>query len=400
MLFYNINICLILRNKCDNATLAGRALACSYLETALIAAGIARVREVMTHRVISKPPNVLLYQPEKDTTSLEYLRVKKSLERCLTPECYTIYPLGEEDILKDFPWKDNCRLLVLPPVTESVPCVSDNLIGQLPSRVIEKFLTFLQSGGTILSLHPHLNQFLGLPPLKTSPPPAQDGELRGGNADAGTEDEGMVEVCLEGGDVFQFSCLVSNTLNKKYDSEDVYLDSPLSNFILGGENLSFFLPKMNCEEDNINSSDKRNLFKLSPIRSGDQSPHGTKIPCIRKINFTNNGCAVISSFDFLPVLQTGMELELQLNLSQGVPYRKQLLISLLRGLGLECSEGKPPEITSTYLLCSDKVRLLACTCHVTSYNITPSLHVRAEGGMKTNTSMCVIDHTHSTHSKV
>lgn len=302
----------------------------------------------------SKPPNLLIYHPDKDTTSEVFLRVKKSLELCLTPEHYVIYPLGLDDVLHHSPWKDNCKLLVVPAATGDAAHKSHDLPGRLSPRLVEEFVTYVQSGGSLLSLQPDLSQFLGLsslPALNTVLSSQGEG-LKGENVASSCEgDECTVVVCEEGRENYQFSCLVPNSCHSSYNSEDVYLETPLSDSILGHSDLSFFHLRHEWNKKSIK------IISEQLIQSCDPSPDDVKIPCMQKIKFINRGCAVISGFDLLPILCTGMELELLLRLSGGMSQRRQLLTSLLRGFGLECSEERLPDLTHTFLLCSDKVRV-------------------------------------------
>ena len=60
-----------------------------------------------------KPPNVLVLQSLKDSTTQEFSRIRDALESCLTPERYVVYPLGVDEVQQRSPWQDNCRLLLV-----------------------------------------------------------------------------------------------------------------------------------------------------------------------------------------------------------------------------------------------------------------------------------------------
>ncbi|XP_078265807.1 biotin--protein ligase isoform X3 [Rhinoraja longicauda] len=87
-----------------------------------------------------KPPNVLIYVGSNYSQYLtKFQQVKSILMDCLDNDRYAIYPLLEEQILKE-PWADNSLLLV-------VACdkpVSEQINGQ--------FMSYLSKGGKILGL--------------------------------------------------------------------------------------------------------------------------------------------------------------------------------------------------------------------------------------------------------
>ncbi|XP_032888335.1 biotin--protein ligase isoform X2 [Amblyraja radiata] len=87
-----------------------------------------------------KPPNVLIYVGSNYSQYLtKFQQVKSILIDCLDNDRYAIYPLLEEQILKE-PWADNSLLLV-------VACdkpVSEQMNGQ--------FMSYLSKGGKILGL--------------------------------------------------------------------------------------------------------------------------------------------------------------------------------------------------------------------------------------------------------
>ena len=298
---------------------------------------------------VPKPPNVLIYHPDKDSTNEGFLRVKQSLELCLTPERYVIYPLGLDDILQYSPWKENCKLLVIPPTTQSGPCGSHDHSSELSPRVVEEISRYTQSGGSILSLHSHLNSFFGFP----FSPFSKVGETD----NVKPEDEHCtVEVCEEL-QKYQFPSLVSSS-SRNYALGNVFLDVPLSDSVVENADVAFLVNKLKWDEANNNQSNNKRQdipSRIQPSNRLNLLVSADLVPCVRKVVFKNEGRATLANVDFLPVLPTGIELESLMHLSRGVAQRKQLLSSLLSWFGMECSKEKLPDLSHTYLLCSDKV---------------------------------------------
>ncbi|XP_072901022.1 biotin--protein ligase [Hemitrygon akajei] len=87
-----------------------------------------------------KPPNVLIYVGSHCSQNLmKFQQVKSVLMDCLDNDMYAIYPLQEEQILKE-PWTDNSLLLV-------VAC--DKPVSEQINR---QFMNYLSKGGKILGL--------------------------------------------------------------------------------------------------------------------------------------------------------------------------------------------------------------------------------------------------------
>ena len=94
---------------------------------------------------------------------------------------------------------------------------------------------------------------------------------------------------------------------------------------------------------------------IQPSNQSNLLVSADSVPCVHKVVFKNEGCAILANVDFLPVLPTGKEQESLMHLSCGFAQRKQTLSSLLSLFGMECSKEKQPDLLQTYLLCSDKV---------------------------------------------
>ncbi len=313
-----------------------------------------------------KPPNVLVYQSDKDPTSKEFLRVKESLESCLTPERYVIYPLGDDDIIHHAPWKDNCRLLVLPPplppphATEHAHN-SITTATTLSSRVIEEVLMFAHRGGHLLSMQPELNAILGLISVRSSLIGKEVGEDSEQVLRAYCRDEVCSVEMSHSNDGMEwshrFSALVPNSDRSIVDrSDSVYLDGlPLKQLVLSSADKAFLVPlewnaDMNFLERNMNQSNNNDTDQ-----SEDPFPDLPNLLCVREVTLASSGRAVLSSVDLLPSLPEGLSLSPLLRLKGDVALRGRFLSELLKGLGLECSEEKLPELTHTYLLASEQV---------------------------------------------
>lgn len=255
----------------------------------------------------------------------------------MTPERYVIYPLGSDDIITHTPWKDNCKLLVLPPVSGSSQHDSPN---ELSPRMIEEIGTYVQSGGAIFSLHSQFNAFFDTF-LSIS-----------NNSDSKTADLCVVEVC-QGEEKYQFSCVLPDSGNN-YDFEGVYLNIPLAELIVSNTDMAFSVKSLKCVKSNYNQSNNslENVADIIPSQS--ESEH-SRTPCVCNVVLKDKGRVVLSSVDMLPVIPTKLELEMLMDISRGVAQRKQLLSCILNWFGMECSKEKLPDLTHTFLLCSEKV---------------------------------------------
>ena len=109
-----------------------------------------------------KPPNVLVLQQRKDSTSEEFSRIREALDSCLTPERYVVYPLGIDEIQQSSPWQDNCRLLLVPPsATERAQSGYDTGAPRM-TEIFQEIASYVGMGGAILSMNTELNGILGL----------------------------------------------------------------------------------------------------------------------------------------------------------------------------------------------------------------------------------------------
>lgn len=308
-----------------------------------------------------KPPNVLIYQSDRNIASNEFSQVKESLEYCLTPEHYVIYPLGEDEVVQYSPWKDNCRLLVVPGLTEHAQ-------RPLSPRVMEEVISYMQAGGKLLSMHSELNRVLGLYPFwealdelcrdLSGENSVKAAYCEDGVCDVevcrGTEQEssGMETVQGSNGQSSRFSCLVPVSSGTSNKPADVYWNEvSLRKSIVSSTDEGFLIPvEQNADmgqNSNGNQSDHEESWRS----------HDPLLPCacVRKVVFAANGCAVLANVDLCPVLPHGLGVSALLRLKRGVTSRGRYLTLLLRMLGLECSVDQLPHLSHTYLVCSKQV---------------------------------------------
>ena len=125
--------------------------------------------------------------------------------------------------------------------------------------------------------------------------------------------------------------------------------------------MAFLVNKVKWDEANYNQSNNKRQdtpTRIQPSNRSNLLVSADSVPCVRKVVFKNDGRATQANVDLLPVLPTVIELESLMDLSRGVAQRKQLLSSLLSWFGMECSKEKLPDLSHTYLLCSDKVGII------------------------------------------
>lgn len=321
------------------------------------AAASSRSTRLLSSETASpKPPNILIYQPDKDTTSVEFLRAKESLQSCLTPERYVLYPLGVDDILHYSPWKDNCRLVVVPPATKHAQWIP------LPSRVMEEVVSYVQRGGRLLCMHAHLSKILKLKPfgevstLKDAGRYCQDGVC---SVQVQTGDHIDVMGMEQG---LRFSGLVPESdLICSQSSDDLYFNGDGGLSICSSSDLAFLVPlerNTDLQWNGTNTNNSNNVTDQSnqSSKSCDHAHDQSGISCVRRVTFTAGGVAVLCNVDLLPNLHSDLQVSALLQLKRDVTSRRSFLTSLLQSLELECSEERLPELSHTYLLASQEVR--------------------------------------------
>ena len=80
-------------------------------------------------------------------------------------------------------------------------------------------------------------------------------------------------------------------------------------------------------------------------------------PCFQKVIFRSGGVAFLSYVDVLPPIHEESDVSKLVQLKRDTEIRTDFLRSVLSGAGLECSSASAPDLTHTYLVCSEKVRI-------------------------------------------
>lgn len=333
-----------------------------------------------------KPPNVLIYQSDKDTTNPVFVRTRDSLEASLTPERYVIYPLGEDDMYRYSPWKDNCRLLVVPPLGKCAlescdPANGSDLVNgksqhhlhhrscdpsskgtgpRLPPRVMEELISYVVAGGKLLSMQSDLNREFGLFPLHETL--GKDGRdtsiyVRDGVCDVEDAHNGTEQGC-------RFSCIVSIPCGMRTEQDKIYLGNlSLQDAILSRTDIAHCMTvewnaDMKWIDRNTNQSNNTDQSdQLLDVTSHDP------IPCVHELELCNSGCAILAGVDICPIMPEGLDISPLVRLKKGVALRGKYLTHLLRRLGLECGDEQLPSLTHTFLICSDEVRQQSTYLH-------------------------------------
>lgn len=313
----------------------------------------------------AKPPNVLVYQADRDASSKCFLRARECLEVCLTPERYVVYPLGADEISHYTPWKENCRLLLVPPppTTSKQSC---DPVAMAP-RVVEEILSYVQAGGKLLSMGAELNSSLGLTSVSEA--------LERSKVDSEEDLVSMycpdgvcdVELASDGMELEQgckFSSLVPELDQTRPPVDDMYLSGLcLNKSILSSTDVAHLVPvewnaDMEWIQTNTNHSNNKHQSLDTPTGS---TPQGScdlpRVPCVREVCFAGDGRALLSSVDLLPSVPPELGVAPLVRLKRGVALRERYLTLLLRRLGLECSEEQLPQLTHTYLLCAPEVEM-------------------------------------------
>ncbi len=272
-----------------------------------------------------KPPNVLIFQWCKDSTNVEFVRTKAALEKCLSTERYAIYPLGFDDIdgSTTTPWKDNCKLVVVPPDPGRAGC------DQLSPKVIRELVSYLIDGGFLLSMNAHLSRCFGLKNISQ----------KTADINCTLEDESKLSPDSGVGGVTETVGFHAITLKSR------------DNHVINEQQIADKL--QHCISSRVpiahfeSSSEDQNTNQCNNV-PGLQS--AVELVCVN-----SGGCAVVSSVDLLPLPEGETDIPLLIKLKRDVMVRSTVLGRLLGLLGLECSEGGVPNHTHSYLVCQEKV---------------------------------------------
>lgn len=276
-----------------------------------------------------KPPNVLVLQPSStkskekgDSPSQQFSSLKEELLSCLNKERYVLYPLSVKDVLLT-PWKENCSFLVVPC---NVTAAMEGTDSSWPD-VLREMISYVHSGGVLLSMHSVLNTRLGFKP----PSPL----------------------------VWNHLCRVETSAHTALSRENIYFrTSTISSANACGSDSTE--KKMNPSEDVAFVLPEDSEHALShQLSTSDMSTESScvsrQFPCIRKINFEGGGQAVLSYVDLFPEINESLDVETLVQVKEDTRDRSKFLRGLLSDIGLECGLEKVPDLTHTYLLCSEEV---------------------------------------------
>ena len=292
-----------------------------------------------------KPPNVLVLQPsstkskkEGDSSSQQFSSLKKELLSCLNKERYVLYPLSVKDVLLT-PWKENCSFLVIPCNVTAEASTVEGVESSWPD-VLREMISYVHSGGVLLSMHSVLNTRLGFKP----PSSLVWSHLCRVETSAHT---------ASSGESIRFRTLtVSAASTFGSDSTEKEMNPPVSI-----EDVAFPLP-----EDSENSLLSHQL-STTDFESGteltdtstDSSCISRQFPCIRKVKFEGGGQAILSYVDLFPEIHESLDVKTLVQVKEDTRDRTKFLRGLLGDIGLECGLEKVPDLTHTYLLCSEEV---------------------------------------------
>ena len=287
-----------------------------------------------------KPPNVLVLQPsstkskkEGDSSSQQFSSLKEELLSCLNKERYVLYPLSVKDVLLT-PWKENCSFLVLPcNVTAEASTVEGVESSWLD--VLREMISYVHSGGVLLSMHSVLNTRLGFKP----PSSLVWSHLCRVETSAHT---------ASSGESIRFRTL---TISAASDSTEKETNPPVSI-----EDVAFLLPEdaESSLSHQLSTSDFESGSELTDT-STDSSCISHQFPCIRKVKFEGGGQAILSYVDLFPEIHESLDVKTLVQVKEDTRDRTKFLRGLLGDTGLECGLEKVPDLTHTYLLCSEEV---------------------------------------------
>ena len=287
-----------------------------------------------------KPPNVLVLQPsstkskkEGDSSSQQFSSLKEELLSCLNKERYVLYPLSVKDVLLT-PWKENCSFLVLPCNVTAEASTVEGVESSWPD-VLREVISYVHSGGVLLSMHSVLNTRLGFKP----PSSLVWSHLCRVETSAHT---------ASSGESIRFRTL---TISAASDSTEKETNPPVSI-----EDVAFLLPEdaESSLSHQLSTSDFESGLELTDM-STDSSCIPRQFPCICKIKFEGGGQAVLSYVDLFPEIHESLDVKTLVQVKEDTRDRAKFLRGLLGDIGLECGLEKVSDLTHTYLLCSKEV---------------------------------------------
>ena len=290
--------------------------------------------------VQTKPPNVLVLSasdagPEKGS---EFSAARECLTACLDSERYVVYPLHLDDVVRT-PWKDNCRLLVLPSMRQPDALalrigfeVSSK--GGVPDGVLKELVTYISGGGTLLSLHSATNAVLGF---------AMPEDLQQPSFVEITTQTASPNDKLENGTANEWVVAQTCASSEEIATESADLP-PLP--VKKSSKVLARMRKMEIREEKEGDAQTKEVV-------GETSD---LMDCIQHWQFEEGlGQVILSHVDLLGSAGKGTNVPELITLKRDAAKVTNVLKMVLEEVGVECSRGEISSPTLSYLVCSDKV---------------------------------------------
>lgn len=261
----------------------------------------------------TKPPNVLVLSGSQWRKNTVFYTIKERLTACLDRQRYAVYPLSPEDAIKT-PWKENCRLLVVPSILEP-ETFTDDLLHELGA--------YIEGGGVLLSMHSTTNGALNF----HAPNKFLQSKVVGVTQTISQQESVPVKEII-----MQTGALCKN---------------PAHSF-------SGIFPTLRQKSLNV-------LAKMKPVNiDGDAAKRVDNeeyVDCIYHVRFMEiSGQAVLSHVDMLGGSKETSISEM-VELKRDAQRVSELLQMVLGEIGMMCAKEESVKPTPSYLICSEQVRV-------------------------------------------
>lgn len=260
----------------------------------------------------TKPPNVLVLSGSQWRKNTVFCTIKERLTACLDRHRYVVYALSPEDAIKT-PWKENCRLLVVPSILEP-ETFTDDLLHELGA--------YIEGGGVLLSMHSTTNGALNF----HAPNKFLQSKVVGVTQTI-SQQESTVPIKEI---VAQTSALCKNLAHT----------------------FSGILPTLQQKSLNV-------LAKMKPVNiDGDATKRVNDeeyVDCIYHVRFMEtSGQVVLSHIDMLGGSRETSISEM-VELKRDAQRVSELLQMVLGEIGMVCAKEESVKHTPSYLICSEQV---------------------------------------------
>ena len=317
----------------------------------------------MSGKVNTEPPNVLVLcgSSQRGRPDPLFSSVRDVLVSSLDPSRYVVYPLPLPEVSR-VPWRDNCRLLV-------VPCGLE-----LAGEVLSEVGAFVGNGGTLLSTHPPTNASFGF----------RIGENFGKCrlVEIAGADPIIVQAPPKEWVVARTSLLsCENTASTLPDILSTLAQQKTTKVLARMRKVLIDNEGRRCEREGEGEREAGREGESKYETEGEGEGEGGRegdmcgvergrkeqkdtpnvIDCIQHLQFEeHSGQAILSHVDLLSSAANGSE-EPTTSLPELVALKRDaeklsgVLQAVLREVGMECSKGESSEPTTSYLVTSDKV---------------------------------------------